>query len=102
LLFEAADGWYPLTYFRTVALSPITGSLKDLFTATGLPDDPLSPPVGDADALVGGAVVVSLGAGAAAEVVGEEPELSEEPESLLQAVSSAPPTIIAATAGRQV
>ncbi|WP_328465320.1 hypothetical protein [Streptomyces sp. NBC_00448] len=72
--------------------------MNDLFTVTGLPDDPLFPLSVVADALVVGAALVVVGA--AAEVEGVEPASSDELESSLHAVSSAPPTSIAAMTGR--
>src|SRR4051812_25536525 len=100
LLFDAAEGWYPLRYLRTVAFSPITLSVNDLFTVTGLPDDLLSAAADDADALgVMAALLVSLGAGADVVCDGEVVLSDELPESSLHAVSSALPTTIAATTG---
>jgi hypothetical protein len=74
-----------------------------LFTATGFPDDPLSPPVDDAVADALGVLVapVALVVGADAVCDGDDAS-SEFPESLLHAVSSALPAITAATTGRQV
>jgi len=73
-----------------------------LFTVTGLPDDPLSAPADDADALGVPAVLVSLGAGADVVCDGEAALSDVLPESSLHAVSSALPATIAATTGRQV
>jgi len=73
-----------------------------LFTDTGLPDDPLSPPVADADAL-GVALADPVSPGVADAVCdGEVLVSAESPESLLHAVSSALPATTAATTGRQV
>jgi hypothetical protein len=85
-----------------VALSPITSSVNDLFTLTGLAVEPPSP-VGVADALGAAAALLSVGAaGADTGCDGMVEPADELSELLLHAVSNALPAITAARAGKMV